>query len=1037
MYLESLQEKDLYLAYKKTKFELFNDNISTSTVQLFEYEENLEDNIDKLYKNIKEEGLFNICSYSYYEIPKSYNEKQSEIQDEVHFFSSSLIHHKGNKQKNIELKFRKIIDANINFHIISTLWIDKIGQYIDEKLSHDVYGSRLVRIKPVDISSCEYDLTMQSYNLESPRIFEPYQYKYQKWRNNSFNTIRELHKSSSVIAVTMDITSFYHQIDIEEFISKEFYDNFGLSDLFEDNDELKIFHEDFIALLKKWNSSINSEDGLPIGISASPILANAVMKEFDNNIENKLKPTYYGRYVDDILLVFPDSGNIRNGEDVIRYLISKDIVKRDIKKDPNSIFYKKFTFKKNKQKIFYLDRNSDLSIIDAIESEINSISSEWRFMPDLVDDNSTFLQKIIGFYADGNEFNDALRKVDSTTIKKLGLSLLIGHAHSLNEYISPSEWKNKRHEIYDLIENHIFIPSNFFNNYMFISRIFKLMIHSGDGERAYCFLEKTISIIDSFREISSKNCIASNGKDVEFYRFEKYHYSLLQQVFLETCNILSNIKKRHLLKIINTLFNQEVFCDYSNVLITFYNRVMTKEVDKEGLISFDNLHIPATEINEDVIKEINAHLFFRDLAFNSFSSSCTEYVLTKNNYNLLKMNRKFLYNRYKDSNLEIKLSEEDTYLLVIDNFKEKIIEGLSNSPFLFPTRVFSANDISIVSCMSDGNQNSLLKAYVNCLRGNHNNYFTDSPLDNNNKEVLTIPYKKFSKSDNINIAITNFKVDESFWKKSVIKKPVKSLSRYLQLERIIKDAVKKKPDYLILPELSIPQEWAWRISKKLLSNGISLITGVEYIHSEVNSQKYVHNPIMMFLISDDIGFKYMKYFRQDKQVGAHGESFELKKIANIELIADKLYKKKYIYSHGDFFFSCLICNELTDIENRMRLRGNIDTLFIVEWNKDIKSFNSLVESASLDIHSYIVQVNNRKYGDSRIRAPFKDDFKRDIVQVKGGKHDYLIVGEINVNSLRNFQSHNISPSVPFKPVPTGFKMLKARKKWENEIKEDL
>ncbi len=249
---------------------------------------------------------------------------------------------------------------------------------------------------------------------------------------------------------------------------------------------------------------------------------------------------------------------------------------------------------------------------------------------------------------------------------------------------------------------------------------------------------------------------------------------------------------------------------------------------------------------------------------------------------------------------------------------------------------------------------------------------------------------------------------------------------------MVNEAVRKKPDYLIFPELSMPQEWAWFISQKLLTNNISLITGVEYIHTFEEAQKTVHNSIMMFLVSDNIGFNYMKYFRQDKIIGAYQESIDLKNIANIDLKPDDKHEEKKIYKHGNFYFSSLICNELTDIENRFNLRGNIDCLFAIEWNKDIKSFNALVESASLDIHAYIVQVNNRNFGDSRIRAPYKDEWDRDIVQVRGGKHDYLIVGEINIEKLREFQSHNISPNKDFKPVPTGFKMLKEREKWNND-----
>ena len=84
------------------------------------------------------------------------------------------------------------------------------------------------------------------------------------------------------------------------------------------------------------------------------------------------------------------------------------------------------------------------------------------------------------------------------------------------------------------------------------------------------------------------------------------------------------------------------------------------------------------------------------------------------------------------------------------------------------------------------------------------------------------------------------------------------------------------------------------------------------------------------------------------------------------------------------------------------------------------AFNALVESAALDIHAYIIQCNNRHYGDSRIRAPYKDRWKRDLLRVKGGNHDYCITGEINVLALRQFQSSHRSPVKPFKPVPDGF-----------------
>jgi len=194
-----------------------------------------------------------------------------------------------------------------------------------------------VHYKPVDTSSCEYDLSNQKYNEDSPKIFESYHHKYQAWRNNSFKAIRELHKTSSVIAVTMDITSFYHSIVLNEFTEEGFYNKFSLDIKFKEYPKLKQFHESFISLLSLWNESIESENGLPIGLSASSVLANAVMKDFDTTIKKNLAPTYYGRYVDDILLVFPDNGNLNNGKDIIEYFINKEIVIRNDNKILNKL----------------------------------------------------------------------------------------------------------------------------------------------------------------------------------------------------------------------------------------------------------------------------------------------------------------------------------------------------------------------------------------------------------------------------------------------------------------------------------------------------------------------------------------------------------------------------------------------------------------------------------------------------------------------------------------------------------------------------
>ena len=74
-----------------------------------------------------------------------------------------------------------------------------------------------------------------------------------------------------------------------------------------------------------------------------------------------------------------------------------------------------------------------------------------------------------------------------------------------------------------------------------------------------------------------------------------------------------------------------------------------------------------------------------------------------------------------------------------------------------------------------------------------------------------------------------------------------------------------------------------------------------------------------------------------------------------------------------------------------------------------------------------IHLNHRQISDSRIRAPFKDSWKRDVLRVKGGVTDYCVIGEIDVQALRQFQSSHRSPAKPFKPVPDGFEIDFGRK----------
>jgi hypothetical protein len=334
---------------------------------------------------------------------------------------------------------------------------------------------------------------------------------------------------------------------------------------------------------------------------------------------------------------------------------------------------------------------------------------------------------------------------------------------------------------------------------------------------------------------------------------------------------------------------------------------------------------------------------------------------------------------------------------------------------LFATRPFSLTELYFLTKAPYTEASS--KELSQCILALRGFSVTEKIPRREKNGVLVIPHD--FDSAKITIALASWKTDIKSWTASVTKNSDSDASRYQRLNHLI-NALLSRPQqasYLIMPELSIPANWFMRIAQKLHGRGISFITGIEYQHRR---KKKVCNQVWAALTHDGLGFPSMMIYRQDKQRSALHEEQELQRLAGIVLKPDTRWKTPPVICHGEFRFAALICSELTNITYRSALRGRIDALFVPEWNQDTETFNALVESAALDIHAYIVQCNDRQYGDSRIRTPYKDPWKRDLVRIKGGKNDYFVIGEIDIQSLRQFQSSHRSPVSPFKPVPDGF-----------------
>ncbi|MGI6436464.1 MAG: hypothetical protein ACOX0D_00175 [Sphaerochaeta sp.] len=124
-----ITEVDLINAYRKTKVDLFYSNRQNFR-SLLEYEQDLKNNLEKLIDVVNagsDVSYFKIDSNSYSLMGKSAERKMGKSAEK-----------KNDSTNDYDVTFRLIENFSIDFHILSSLWIQKIGEKIDVEFDDNI-----------------------------------------------------------------------------------------------------------------------------------------------------------------------------------------------------------------------------------------------------------------------------------------------------------------------------------------------------------------------------------------------------------------------------------------------------------------------------------------------------------------------------------------------------------------------------------------------------------------------------------------------------------------------------------------------------------------------------------------------------------------------------------------------------------------------------------------------------------------------------------------------------------------------------------
>ncbi|MEH6387443.1 MAG: reverse transcriptase domain-containing protein [Pseudomonas profundi] len=988
---------ELTLAWRKAKVDLYYST-NPPLFDIANYEENLLANLEQLRQRINGDdqkwvtdekflGSWTLApkSLKFPGSPKIAEGVETSKNDTSLIFAApdeEWASRTGNGQPPIA-EFRLMARCSIDFHVFSALWMLQVGHLFDKQLGGSVYGSRLRRNGDGHINA----LALGS--------FKPYLKPFRDWRDGAIKAMRSaLADKKHVIALTADVTSFYHKLNPGFMLDPDFHQQAGVA-LGEAETRL---NQLFIKALVAWARETPLKNGLPVGLPASAVVANAALIQLDQFIHQQVVPLYYGRYVDDILLVMNNTSRLTTSADFWDWVISRDGGKELLENVDGSIVFKPdylkdstVAFENSKNKLFILSGGPGTALINAISEQINQRASEWRALPDLPDNPGAIATDLLKATNNVGEQADNLRKTDALTLHRAGFALNLRNYEAYERDLPPDAWEAHRHAFYTALIDHLLTPEKFFELAQYLPRIIRMATACEDFDhlqKIFNALAKLSGNVD-LCEIHIKSVGAVTVHPDCLRRWQRS----LDDIVIE--NVVVAFPAR-MSKAGMTRWKQACGDQWNALCVA----QRLQGVTPPALNSIQH------------IQRAQAWLYSHDLAHIPlrFSALPKEMVSPRGIPARSKL--------HKASWAELGHPALDQGARTLAGWFRPIWSKGIPPGLYFSTRPFSLNELYLIAPqpLSSASQPDLTRV-ICALRGFEP---CESKMPQWDKQQRTLQIPDGESKARQTIAVSSWETGDQSFAAAVMRQPDPGeRRRYQRLNRLINELI-SRPDhagYLILPELAMPPQWFMRIAGKLNGRRISLITGVEYLHA---TKKRVHNQIWASLTHDGLGFPSLMLYRQDKQTPAFHEEKELFRLAGLSLKPAVSWQRPPIIEHGDFHFALLNCSELTNIRYRAELRGKIDALFVPEWNSDTDTFNALVESAALDIHAYIVQCNNRQYGDSRIRAPYKDRWKRDLLRVKGGNHDYCITGEIDVMALRQFQSSHRSPDQGFKPVPDGF-----------------
>ena len=932
-------------AYKKLKsYYYYNKNfiLMRKKIADFEYDHN---NMESVFYEMASALQHPLSTHSklyfdnllskldFYVIPKQFNSMNRNTSNPV---SNTIQRDKRMKTVNF------FIDALIEVHILDTLWtvfLAKMDFDLDV-VSSDVYGNTINETVLFDPDG--------NVNFDNRVLFNRYFIKYTEWRNKAFRSMEYNYDSANdAILVSLDIKSYFYSVRFDfNSLNAYFLNHSLLHDIRFLTSFMKRLYSSYLRIVKPYRKDMihfkKNDYILPIGLFSSMFLGNLYLKDFDERVRSIKGVQYYGRYVDDILLVVRKSISQKDNN---KKIIGDLFVQNGIltKKGGNYSFvgYKALFVQPEKIKVIYLDHTESRALIDIYNSSIRIIPSQMYPLPYFNVEITNFDENAYSIenFSKENKIRDiGFLGVDSFKVGSFFSLLPRRYAHLK---ISDTDIQHEIRE--QLVQiNKFFTGSQMIEfyanwlNYLY----FLVLIHK--NEKIWVFINNCKEQIKELKAYSLDKTLYNNRSELNLKVKAALNTHL--DISLDiSFSIDIPYAKRRFVKRYHSVKKYVASNMFEHSFVAF---PLANYLDYSDDVSFSKMEL--SEIGKIPENLTSSFKFVFSPRFIHYD----EIILLRFYHSHLNHNDSI--NLHEDVDLEKEFSEIN--LLGFRPFKIKKKNIFEYGDYILKKIVLpSHSDVPSKVKLAVG---SIDIDPEKCIKG----------------------YKRWE-----NLTLKD---------KKLFYKIMEDANDY-------NDLYDQGSMVLVLPELYFPIYWISDLIRFAKKTQIAIVTGLQYIGDETNRKYNYLATILPFKSGKNQYCNAYVYIREKNDYSP----IELEELAKHGATCCDKQKAEYnVFYWKGIRLTPILCYELTDIMARASLKGNSDIIAAVELNPDTTYFSNIIDSAARDLHAIIIQANSSRFGDSRVTGPYNRDSK-DVFKIKGGENDHVVIGTIEFSKLKDYQEN--------------------------------